>query len=125
MARREPGHRTFALLDAGSLEIILCVSVLEHLLEPLRGPADVQRLLRPCGICLVNVASKRGKRFPDTRRSVWGLSPAAEMSDHKAYTARGTQWPLLVRAASARPGRRAPRGSFGFDHNGSVVIARD
>ncbi len=50
-------------LPTGSLDVVLIVSVLEHLREPLRALEEIRRLLRPGGTCLVNVPSWLGKRF--------------------------------------------------------------
>src|SRR5580658_3541618 len=72
-------------LPSGSLDIILCVSVLEHLWEPLRAISEFRRLLAPGGVCLLNVPSWRGKWFLEFSAFRLGLSPAEEMDDHKNY----------------------------------------
>jgi SAM-dependent methyltransferase len=81
-----------------SLDVVLIVSVLEHLWEPLRTLQDIRRVLRPGGICLVNVPSWRGKRFLELSAFRFHLSPAAEMDDHKMYYDVRDLWPMLVRA---------------------------
>jgi SAM-dependent methyltransferase len=85
------------LRDA-SLDVVLCVSVLEHLWEPLETLVELRRLVAPGGVCLVNVPSWRGKRFLELSAYRLGLSPAEEMDDHKAYYDPKDLWPLLVRA---------------------------
>src|ERR1700735_2323035 len=65
-------------LPSGSLDIILCVSVLEHLWEPLRAISEFRRLLAPGGVCLLNVPSWRGKRFLEYSAFRLGFSPADE-----------------------------------------------
>ena len=84
-------------LGDASLDVVLCISVLEHLSEPLALRAS-DRV--PCagGICLVNVPSWRGKRFLELSAFRLGLSPAEEMDDHKRYYDPRDLWPLLVEA---------------------------
>jgi SAM-dependent methyltransferase len=91
-------------LPSASLDIILCVSVLEHLWEPLRAISEFRRLLAPGGVCLVNVPSWRGKWFLEYSAFRLGLSPAEEMNDHKNYYDVKDLWPLLVRGGF-RPSR--------------------
>ena len=66
-----------------SLDVILCMSVLEHLWEPGQALTHFRRLLRPGGVCAVNVPSWRGKRALEFSAFRLGLSPASEMDDHK------------------------------------------
>jgi SAM-dependent methyltransferase len=91
-------------LPSQSLDVILCVSVLEHLWEPLRAISEFRRLLAPGGVCLLNVPSWRGKRFLEYSAFRLGLSPAAEMDDHKCYYDVKDLWPLLVQGGF-RPSR--------------------
>ncbi len=84
-------------LPSASLDIILCVSVLEHLWEPIRAISEFRRLLAPGGVCLLNVPSWRGKWFLEFSAFRLGLSPAEEMDDHKDYYDVKDLWPLLVR----------------------------
>jgi len=93
-----------AALPPASLDVILLVSVLEHVSEPQRLLAEVARLLAPGGVALVNVPSWRGKRFLELSAFRLGLSPASEMDDHKMYYDVRDLWPLLV-AAGFRPSR--------------------
>jgi SAM-dependent methyltransferase len=81
-----------------SLDVALMVSVLEHLWEPLEALREIRRLLRPGGVALVNVPSWRGKTYLELSAFRLGLSPAAEMDDHKTYYDVADLWPLLVRA---------------------------
>jgi SAM-dependent methyltransferase len=85
-------------LDDASLDIVLCISVLEHLWEPFETLVELRRIVAPGGVCLVNVPSWRGKRFLELSAFRLGLSPAEEMDDHKAYYDPSDLWPLLVRA---------------------------
>lgn len=98
-----------------SLDVILCVSVLEHLWAPLDALKEFRRLLAPGGICLVNVPSWRGKFFLEFSAFRLGLSPASEMNDHKMYYDPRDLWPLLVQAGF-RPGHlRCFKHKFGLN----------
>jgi SAM-dependent methyltransferase len=85
-------------LPSMSLDVILCISVLEHLWNPVGTLAEFRRLLAPGGVCLINVPSWRGKRLLEYSAFHLGLSPAEEMNDHKCYFDVKDLWPLLVRA---------------------------
>jgi SAM-dependent methyltransferase len=104
-----------AQLETGTVDVALCVSVLEHLWEPERALAEMQRLLRPGGLCLVNVPSWRGKRFLELSAFRLGLSPAEEIDDHKAYYDPRDLWPLLVRAGFRPRDIRLSRHKFGLN----------
>ena len=93
-----------AALPAASLDVVLIVSVLEHVTDAPRSAAEVQRLLAPGRRRLVNVPSWRGKRYLELSAFRLGLCPAAEMDDHKMYYDVRDLWPLLV-AAGFRPSR--------------------
>jgi len=86
------------VLPDASLDVVMLVSVLEHLQEPLRALQEIRRLLRPGGTCLVNVPSWQGRRYLEFSAFKLGLSPAAEMDDHKMYYDVRDLWPLLVQA---------------------------
>lgn len=102
-------------LDSGSLDIILCISVLEHLWHPERAIAEFHRLLAPGGICLLNVPTWRGKWFLEFSAFRLGLSPAGEMNDHKCYYDPRDLWPLLVRAGFRPSEIRCFRHKFGLN----------
>ena len=81
-----------------SLDIVLCVSVLEHLWDPQTALQECYRITRPGGVCMFNVPSWRGKWFLEFSAFRLGLSPKDEMDDHKTYYGVRDLWPLLVRA---------------------------
>jgi len=93
-----------AALPSGSLDLVMIVSVLEHVTEPQRLLAEARRLLGPNGVALVNVPSWRGKKLLELSAFRLRLSPAAEMDDHKMYYDVKDLWPMLV-AAGFRPSR--------------------
>jgi 2-polyprenyl-3-methyl-5-hydroxy-6-metoxy-1,4-benzoquinol methylase len=85
-----------------SRDVVLCLSVLEHLSEPQRALREIRRLLAPGGVALINVPNWRGKIALETAAFRLGVSPADEMDDHKMYYDPRDLWPLLV-AAGFRP----------------------
>jgi SAM-dependent methyltransferase len=90
--------------EDASVDLILLISVLEHLAEPERALSGCRRVLAPGGTLMVNVPTWLGKRFLEASAFRLGLSPACEMDDHKMYYGRRDLWPLLVRAGF-RPSR--------------------
>jgi SAM-dependent methyltransferase len=102
-------------LTPSSLDIILCISLLEHLWNPLDALTSFRRLLAPNGVCLLNVPSWRGKRFLEYSAFRLGLSPADEMNDHKNYYDVKDLWPLLVRAGFRPSDIRCFSHKFGLN----------
>jgi len=91
-------QQTLQALPERSLDLVMIVSVLEHLWDPQQALKQIRRLLRPRGTCLVNVPSWRGRRYLEFSAFKLGLSPPAEMDDHKMYYDVPDLWPLLVNA---------------------------
>jgi SAM-dependent methyltransferase len=85
-------------IPPASLDIVLCISVLEHLWEPLPVLKHCHRIVRPGGICLFNVPSWRGKKFLEYSAFRLELCAKHEMDDHKTYYDVKDLWPLLVGA---------------------------
>jgi SAM-dependent methyltransferase len=85
-------------LEEGRFDVVLLISVLEHLWEPLSILEHCRRVLRPGGVLFVNVPTWRGKFFLEFSAFRLGLSPALEMEDHKMYYNKPDLWPTLVRA---------------------------
>jgi SAM-dependent methyltransferase len=98
-----------------SVDVILSISVLEHLWEPLALLRECVRIVRPGGVCLFNVPSWRGKRFLEYSAFRLGLSPRDEMDDHKAYYEVRDLWPLLVKAGFRPSGIRCFPHKFGMN----------
>jgi SAM-dependent methyltransferase len=90
-----------AAIPDGSLDIALCISVLEHLDEPARTLGELRRVLAPGGVAFINVPSWLGKRFLEFSAFRLGLSPREEMDDHKTYYDPRDLWPMLVAAGFA------------------------
>jgi SAM-dependent methyltransferase len=98
-----------------SLDVVLCISALEHLSEPEHTVRSFRRLLRPGGVCLINVPSWRGKWFLELSAFRLKLSPAGEMDDHKRYYDPRDLWPLLVEAGFKPSGIKCRRHKFGLN----------
>ncbi|MDX6204494.1 MAG: hypothetical protein QOF39_551 [Frankiales bacterium] len=98
-----------------SLDTVLCMSVVEHLWEPAATLAHFHRVLRPGGICAVNVPSWRGKRALEFSAFRLGLSPACEMDDHKTYYDPRDLWPLMVAAGFKPHAITCVRHKFGLN----------
>ena len=109
-------------VQAASLDVVLCISVLEHLWNPLAVLDECFRIVRPGGTCVFNVPSWRGKRFLEYSAFRLGLSPKDEMDDHKAYYDVKDFWPLLVRAGFLPSQIRCFSHKFGL-HTFAVCIA--
>jgi SAM-dependent methyltransferase len=107
-----------------SLDVILCISVLEHLWEPLTLLRECLRIIRPGGICLFNVPSWRGKRFLEYSAFHLGLSPKDEMDDHKAYYDVRDFWPLLIRAGFRPSDIRCFPHKFGLNTFAACRVPR-
>ena len=99
----------------GSLDVVICISVLEHLDQPEATLREFHRILRPSGVCIVNVPSWRGKRFLEFSAFRLGLSPVDEMNDHRRYYDPRDLWPLLVDAGFIPSNIRCFRHKFGMN----------
>ncbi|MFO0679962.1 MAG: methyltransferase domain-containing protein [Polyangiaceae bacterium] len=80
-----------------SLDVVMCVSVLEHVWDPGAVLSEFYRILAPGGVCMLNVPSWRGKTFLEFSAFRLGASPKFEMDDHKMYYDVRDLWPLLVK----------------------------
>jgi len=98
-----------------SIDIALCLSVLEHLNDPQGALDGFRRILPDEGILMVNVPSWRGKVFLELSAFRLGLSPASEMDDHKRYYDPRDLWPMLVRAGFRPSHIRCHRHKFGLN----------
>ena len=85
-------------LESETLDVVMLISVLEHLVDPKFVLESAWRLLRPSGLLLVNVPTWVGKRFLELSAFRLGLSPKLEIDDHKMYYGKRDLWPMLVRA---------------------------
>lgn len=102
-------------LESASLDVVLCLSVLEHLWEPQDALTHFRRLLAPGGVAILNVPSWLGKPLLELAAFRLGVSPAEEMDDHKAYYDPRDLWPMLVRAGFRPSLIRCHRHKFGLN----------
>ncbi len=107
--------RVLEQLDDASFDVILCLSVLEHLWDPELMLSECHRLLNPGGVFLVNVPSWRGKRLLEFSAYRLGLSPRDEMDDHKRYYDPRDLWPMLRAAGFVPQEIRCRRHKFGLN----------
>jgi SAM-dependent methyltransferase len=97
-----------------SLDVVLCLSVLEHLDEPQQALDHFRRILVPGGVTLINVPSWYGKPWLELSAFRLGLSPAVEMDDHRRYYDPRDLWPMLVRAGFRPSAISCRRRKFGI-----------
>ena len=102
-------------LDSASLDVVICLSVLEHLWEPQTALDHFHRLLAPGGVAILNVPSWLGKPLLELAAFRLGVSPAEEMDDHKAYYNPSDLWPMLVQAGFKPSLIRCHRHKFGLN----------
>ena len=102
-------------LRSDSLDIVVCLSVLEHLWEPQTAIEHFRRLLAPSGVAILNVPSWLGKRFLELAAFRLGVAPIQEMDDHKAYYDPRDLWPMLVRAGFKPSLINCRRHKFGLN----------
>ena len=77
-------------------DLIMLISVLEHLIDPNVVLNKCYSLLKPQGTLIINVPTWTGKVFLEFSAYKLGLSPAEEMDDHKMYYSKRDLWPILV-----------------------------
>jgi SAM-dependent methyltransferase len=99
----------------GQFDLVLLISVLEHLWNPQSALEHCRRILRPGGRLLLNVPTWTGKIFLEFSAFRLGMSPALEMDDHKMYYSKRDLWPLLVRAGFKPSRLRLRYHKFGLN----------
>jgi ubiquinone/menaquinone biosynthesis C-methylase UbiE len=110
-----PLAETLKALPDRSQDVVMAISVLEHVWEPQVVLESIVRILAPGGQCLINVPSWRGKRYLELAEFRLGVSPASEMDDHKMYYDERDLWPLLVRAGFPPSSIRCFSHKFGLN----------
>ncbi len=108
-----------------SLDVVLCLSVLEHLWHPEAALGHIRRVLAPGGVAVLNVPSWLGKPFLELAAFRLGVAPAAEMNDHKAYYDPRDLWPMLVRAGFRPSDIRCRRHKFGLNTAAICRVPRE
>ncbi len=108
-------EETLPKLAGQTFDVVMLISVLEHLAEPLAALEFARGLLKPGGVLLVNVPTWRGKFFLEFSAFRLGLSPKVEMDDHKMYYDKRDLWPLLVKAGFLPSAIRLRYHKFGLN----------
>lgn len=91
-------EETLPKLGNEIVDVVMLISVLEHLSEPEWAIQSAWRLLKPSGLLLINVPTWLGKRFLEFFAFRLGIGPKVEMDDHKMYYGKRDLWPILVRS---------------------------
>lgn len=81
-----------------SFDVVLLISVLEHLENPLEILISISRVMRPNASLIINVPTWLGKKFLECSAFRLGLSPQVEIDDHKMYYDKRDLWPILIKA---------------------------
>ena len=111
-------HELPAALEAISddmVDVLFCVSVLEHIEDIDRMLSEFFRVVRPGGSLFLNVPSWRGKFFLELSAFRLGLSPSESIDDHKMYFDPKDLWPLLVRSGFRPKDIKVGRHKFGLN----------
>jgi 2-polyprenyl-3-methyl-5-hydroxy-6-metoxy-1,4-benzoquinol methylase len=83
-------------VDSGTIDVVICNNVLEHLWKPEVAVAHFRRVLTPGGMALINVPSWRGKTVLEFASFRLHVVPEIEIDDHKRYYSTHELWSLLV-----------------------------
>lgn len=94
----ESAESALASLPERRFDVVLFISVLEHLWNPLEALSHCHRILKPGGVLLLNVPTWAAKPVLEISAFRLGTSPACEMDDHKMYYGKRDLWPLVIRA---------------------------
>jgi SAM-dependent methyltransferase len=100
---------------SGAFDLVLMISVLEHLWDPQWTLEQCWRALREGGTLLVNVPTWLGKSLLEYSAFRVGASPPEELDDHKMYYNKRDLWPLLVRAGFKPSQIRTRYHKFGLN----------
>ena len=92
-------ERALPTLEPGSFDVVMMISVLEHVWEPLDVLRECRRVLRPNGSLVLNVPNWRGKTFLEL--SAFRLKPIDPRGRRGPQDVLRQARPL----AAARPGR--------------------
>jgi SAM-dependent methyltransferase len=124
-ARATPGLRfvegtaesALPTLEPGSFDVVMMISVLEHVWEPLETLRLCRRALRTAGSLVVNVPNWRGKEMLELAAFRLKMSPTAAdaLDDHKTYYDKSDLWPLLVKAGFKSSQIRMRYHKFGLN----------
>jgi SAM-dependent methyltransferase len=101
--------------EDGFFDVVLLLSVLEHVHDPVLVLKESRRVLRENGALLINVPTWFGKIFLEMSAFLLHLSPVSSIDDHKMYYDKRDLWPLLVRAGFRPSSLRMRYHKFGMN----------
>lgn len=93
-----PIEQTIFNFKESSVDVVIMISVIEHLVDPLPVLKQCNTLLKEGGLFIANVPTWRGKKLLELLAFSLHFCPAEEMNDHKMYYDIRDLWPLLVKA---------------------------
>ncbi|HEX3345333.1 MAG TPA: class I SAM-dependent methyltransferase [Polyangiaceae bacterium] len=102
-------------LAPASFDVVMMISVLEHVWEPLEVLRECRRVLRPTGTLVLNVPNWRGKTFLELAAFRLKVSTPEGVEDHKTYYDKRDLWPLLVRSGFMPSQIRMQYHKFGLN----------
>lgn len=103
-------------IEAGSVDLTVMNSVLEHLDDPVGTLRALRRITEPTrGIVFVNVPSWQGKRALEFSAFRLGTSPRLEIEDHRRYYDKRQLWQELRDAGFLPSQIRVRAHKFGLN----------
>jgi 2-polyprenyl-3-methyl-5-hydroxy-6-metoxy-1,4-benzoquinol methylase len=102
-------------ISSDYLDVVLANNIVEHLWEPGVMLAEMRRVTKPGGLCIINVPSWRGKRYLETAAFRLSMTSSVEIDDHKYYFDPRDLWSLLVRASFRPSDISCRRHKFGLN----------
>lgn len=114
VAMEAPIPEALSRIPDASVDLLLLISVLEHLETPLSVLKACHRVLKPGGKLLLNVPTWRGRWFLELAAFKLGLCPAEEIDDHKTYYEIASLWPLLVESGFKPSRLKVKKIKFGL-----------
>ena len=91
-------EQTLPKLEGQTVDVVMLILVLEHLVEPQFVIEFAWRMLRRSLLLLVNVPTWIGTRFLELSAFRFRFSSKVEIDDHKMYYDKLAFWLTLVRA---------------------------
>jgi 2-polyprenyl-3-methyl-5-hydroxy-6-metoxy-1,4-benzoquinol methylase len=102
-------------LEASSFDVVMMISVLEHLFEPLEILRECRRVLRPNGSLVLNVPNWTGKPLLELAAFRLKVVTFEGIDDHKTYYNKRDLWPLLVKSGFRPSQIRMEYHKFGLN----------
>ena len=102
-------------IESTSVDVVMLVSVLEHLWEPLEALRQCKRVLRSHGSLVLNVPTWLGKEALETAAFRLKVATAEPIDDHKAYYDKRELWTLLVKTGFKSSQLRLNYHKFGLN----------